>query len=486
MEIFKLFGSIFVDSSKAQESISKTNDKAESLGSKLGNGIKTAAKWGVALGAAAAGVGAAMMGAANKVAGASDEIDKASRRAGTDAETWQKLNYAMGQSGISSEKLEKSMIKNQQALNDAAEGTEAYAAAYEKLGVSIYDSSGQLKDADDVYQESLKALADMEDINQRNALANQLFGKSYADLAPILDAGSEGIDALTSRAEQLGLVMSQETVDAGVKFGDTLADVKEVGGAIFNMIAAELLPVLQGFLDWIIDSAPQIQETASKVSDFIIKVFTGLKEFWEENGETIKSITSTVWDGIKLAIETALEIIQGIFKVFTGIIEGDWEKFWDGIVQIVKGIGKFLYSAGQAIFTSLWDGLKSVWTSISNWVSEKVSWLVDKLAFWRKSQKEMGGSTSEEKDGSHASGLAYVPYDGYIAELHKGETILNADNSRSMVEDVVNGISTVLSGNVGNTAPITINVQLDRKTIAQAIYEPLQNVAKQKGAVPVG
>ena len=91
MEIFKLFGSILVDSSKAEDSISKTGEKAEGLGGKLGNGIKTAAKWGVALGAAAIAVGGAMLAAAGKVAGAADEIDKASRRAGTDAETWQKL-----------------------------------------------------------------------------------------------------------------------------------------------------------------------------------------------------------------------------------------------------------------------------------------------------------------------------------------------------------------------------------------------------------
>ena len=291
MEIFKLFGSIFVDSSAAQESISKTSGKAEGLGSKLKKGITTAAKWGAAVGAAAVAVGTAMVGAAGKVASTADEIDKASRRAGTTAENYQRLKYAMGQSGISAEKLEKSMIKNQQALNKAAEGAVGYADAYDKLGVSITDSSGNLREADSVYEETLKKLADMEDINQRNAIANQLFGKSYADLAPILDSGSKGIDDLTSRAEKLGLIMGQDVVDAGVKFGDTMDDAKQMGGAFFNMIAAELLPMLQAFLDFIIAHAPEIQATIKKVADGIKKIIDEFKIFWEEHGETIKAIT---------------------------------------------------------------------------------------------------------------------------------------------------------------------------------------------------
>lgn len=379
MEIFKLFGSIFVDSSAAQDSISKTSGKAETLGTKLAKGIKTAAKWATAVVAAAGAVGGAMLGAANKVAKTADEIDKASRRAGTTAENYQKLKYAMGQNGISAEKFEKTMIRNQKAVNEAAEGNKAYADTYKALGVSIEDASGNMRSADDIYNETLRKLADMEDINQRNALANQLFGKSYADLAPILDSGSQGIDDLTKRAEKLGLVMSQETVDAGVKFGDTLDDVRQMGGAVFNMIGAELLPILQVFLDWIIAAAPQIQETVHNAVEFIKEIISGFQEFWEEHGETIKAIISAVLEAIGAIIETALEVISGLFDAFCSLLEGDWKGFWKAIVNIVKNIGSALCDAGKAILNSLFDGLKSVWDSISSWVESKVNWIADKF-----------------------------------------------------------------------------------------------------------
>ena len=441
MEIFKLFGSIFVDSSAAQDSISKTSGKAETLGTKLSKGIKTAAKWATAVVAAAGAVGGAMLGAANKVAKTADEIDKASRRAGTTAENYQKLKYAMGQSGISAEKFEKTMIRNQKAVNEAAEGNKAYADTYKALGVSIEDASGNMRSADDIYNETLRKLADMEDINQRNALANQLFGKSYADLAPILDSGSQGIDDLTKRAEKLGLVMSQETVDAGVKFGDTLDDVKQMGGAVFNMIGAELLPILQVFLDWIIAAAPQIQETVHGIVEFAREVISGFQEFWKEHGETIKAITSAVFKTIGAIIQAAFEVIGGVIKAFCSLLEGDWKVFWDGIVQVAKGAGTLLYKAGKAIFGSLFDGIKSVWKSISDWVDGKVKWLADKLTFWKKSSSEMNGGKSNDKpnpNGRHAAGLPFVPYDGYVAELHRGETVLNASDTRSIITSIIN------------------------------------------------
>ena len=106
MEIFKLFGSIFVDSSEAEKSISKTEEKAEGLGTKLGNGIKTAAKWGTAIVGGATAAAGGLLAVTNQTAEYADEIDKLSERTGINREELQRWKYAAAQSDADIGKLE--------------------------------------------------------------------------------------------------------------------------------------------------------------------------------------------------------------------------------------------------------------------------------------------------------------------------------------------------------------------------------------------
>jgi gas vesicle protein len=45
------------------------------------------------------------------------------------------------------------------------------------------------------------------------------------------------------------------------------------------------------------------------------------------------------------------------------------------------------------------------------------------------------GSAVTVLNGSHASGLGYVPFDGYVAQLHKGEAVLTASENKAYQMD---------------------------------------------------
>ena len=85
--------------------------------------------------------------------------------------------------------------------------------------------------------------------------------------------------------------------------------------------------------------------------------------------------------------------------------------------------GKFV-EIGKDIIDKLWEGLKDAWDSIATWFEDKFGWvskLVEKITGKLRS---ITGGITEKISGSHANGLDYVPFDGYIAELHKGERVL--------------------------------------------------------------
>ena len=107
MEIFKLVGSVMVDTADAEKSISKTGDEAEGLGTKLANGTKTAAKWAAGVAAGAVAVGTAMVKAAKDTASDMDAIDKASQRMKMGVESYQELAYAAKLSGVEMSTMER-------------------------------------------------------------------------------------------------------------------------------------------------------------------------------------------------------------------------------------------------------------------------------------------------------------------------------------------------------------------------------------------
>ena len=77
-------------------------------------------------------------------------------------------------------------------------------------------------------------------------------------------------------------------------------------------------------------------------------------------------------------------------------------------------------------------------------------------------------------NGSHAGGLEYVPFDGYIAELHKGERVLTASEAR--------GYNSGGNSNY-DERPIKIIVQsvLDGKVIGETAYNYNRRKARAGG-----
>ena len=465
MEIFKLFGSIMVNSSEAENSISKTGEKAEGLATKLGKGITTAAKWGAGIAAGATAAAGAMLGVANKAAETADVIDKMSQKIGLSKEAYQEWDYAMGQSGVDIGVMQNGVKTLTSLMDKAKDGNASAKASFDQLGVSIYDSSGALKSQEDMMKEAIMSLADMEDSTERAKLATELFGRAGTELEPLLNSGSAGIQELMDRAHELGLVMSDDAVSAGVKFGDTLADVKSSMGMIVTTIGTAVMPMIQTLLDWVIAHMPEILETVSGVIDGIKDGVAALQAFWEEHGDAITAKVESVMAIVKKAVQLGMNVIKDLINVAMAILEGDWEAAWDGIVNIVKNIGSALYDAGKAIFTRMWDGLKSVWGEIKGWVTEKVNWLKDKLTFWDNGSKEMSDSTST--GFSHASGLPYVPYDGYKAVLHRGESVLNRTDASALF-DRLTQIASMSGRSVDQN--INVTIEMDGSVLARKMY----------------
>ena len=329
MEIFRLIGSVFVDTGKAEESLNKTDKKADGLGQTLLKGVGTAAKWGAGIVAAAGAVTTAMFGVVSSSAAAMDEIDKGSAKIGISKQAYQEWSYVLGQNGMDIDKLETGMKSLVSAMDSAAGGTASAQENFDALGISIYDASGGLKDQEVILQETLYALADMENGTEKARLATELFGKAGVEMMPMLNNGADGMAELTDRAHELGLVMSDEAIDAGVTLGDTMDDVKKSFGALGTQLGASLMPAFQSVLDLILENLPAVQGLFSQLAP----VLTGmLDNLLPPIMDLAQSLLPVIFDLLTVLFPILGQIVDAIMPVLVQLID----MLLPPIVQIVQ------------------------------------------------------------------------------------------------------------------------------------------------------
>ncbi len=331
MEIFKLFGSIFVNTDDADKSMQKTETNAESIATKLGNGVKTAAKWGAAIVSGAAIAATAVTGLATNAAGTADEIDKMSQKIGISTEAYQEWSYVMGQNGMDVEKLSTGMKTLVSQMDSAASGTASAQENFEKLGVSIYDSSGKLKDQETILNETMHALADMENGTEKARLATELFGKAGIEMMPMLNQGSGAMDELTQRAHDLGLVMSEDAVSAGVTLGDTIDDIKQSFSMIGTNLGSAIIPVIQQFADLIVDNMPMIQQAIGQIGPVLADMAAA---FLPVLAEMAQMLLPLLVDLINQLLPVITDIASAVLPVITELID----KLLPPLMKIIEAV----------------------------------------------------------------------------------------------------------------------------------------------------
>lgn len=323
IEIFKLFGSIMVDNKDANKQLDQTDKKAKGVGSSFASSVGKAVKFGAGVAAAAGTATTALFGTATAAADSLDAIQKGAQKLGLSYENYQLLSYAADRSGASIDNLSKGMKNITKDLGELMQGNEDAAEAYDALGVSVYDAEGNLRSAEDVMLDSIYALADLTDETERNTKAQEIFGNGYTELIPLLNSGSDGIKDMMNNCKDLGLVMSDDAVDAGAAFGDQLADVKDSLTAVKTNIGEELLPMFRDLLSWIQENMPAIKETIKKVAQVVSRAI-----------ETIRPLAVFAFEKIGGAVQAALDVFDGFFTFLDGLLNGDWEKVWDGLAKI--------------------------------------------------------------------------------------------------------------------------------------------------------
>lgn len=345
------------------EAVKKSTDKLsafERTTSKIGRSMTKAGT--VMLGASAA-VGGNILAVGKSTADYAGDMFDMARSTGMGVESFQKIAYAAKMSGIEAEKVTTSFIKFDKMIVDAAGGNKTYMQTFKDLGIQIKDSAGNLRQPNEIFEDVAEIFHNTKDGAAKTALAVELFGKSGAELIPMLNDGKSGLQAFYAEAERMGLVLSAEAIGKGDAFSDQLEQIGQQVKGVKLQLGTALIPALSA--------------AAEKIAAVIDKITRWVQEN-PELAATIGNIAMTVGKWLAILGTAAIAIggvtfIVGQFgKVFRTV--SDTIKIGTDIYKGLTGataaagkstiaytIGQKMAAAAQWLFNTALFGCPVIW-----------------------------------------------------------------------------------------------------------------------------
>ena len=528
MNLFELFVKIGVDD-QASSNLSK-------ISGKLGDGLKTAAKVGLAaVGAAAAGITALTTQAINSFAeyeqlagGASKIFDEMSQTKILDdaRNAYKELGLSMNEylavindvgatfaQTMGDEAGYEAARKGLQAISDYASGTgksvdvlsdkftmiTRSTSSYQSIadqfsGILPATSAGFLEQAQAAgfLEDSYKSLTEVPIAEYQQAVTDML-EKGVADLGLANNTAMEAATTISGSLAALGASwknlitgIADDNADLDGLMDDFIGSVKNatknimptIGTALngIGKLIQEVVPVAMQYIPQIItEFLPTIGEAAIGIVTSIgTAIFDNIDQIleWGQNmldtlleginsntGNIASVVTQIVTTFGTFILENLPEIIMAGFNLLIALVQGIIASIPElataatqAIIQLasyiisaenlekiislgadlinalsegIENVVEELVSVGEKVVKSIKSGISSAWSGLVSWFNGLWNSL-----FGNRTVNVNVNATHSGAGGSFAKGLTYVPYDGFIAELHRGERVLTAKENR--------------------------------------------------------
>ena len=229
------------------EDIGKSAKTAQLDVTKLGRDI--AILGGIVGGAitAAAGLGVLLYKGFSNAAKSIKETAAAAKQLGIGVENFSRLDFAARSADLATSDLVSTVQNLQQRQMDAAKAGNPMQKLFKQLGVNAVDANGKLRESEVVLREISDIFQKMPDGTNKSALALKLFGTANQDVIKLLNQGSQGLDDMAKKSDELGYTLSSETAKGVEDFYDELDSVKLQIEAMYRQALPTLLPMLKDF-----------------------------------------------------------------------------------------------------------------------------------------------------------------------------------------------------------------------------------------------
>jgi hypothetical protein len=248
-EVGALHATLGLNSAQFEEGLKRASNAAGNFGNRINTGLAGANRSFQAVTNGVRGLVAALavgqiIRFANSVLQSTAALGELSQSTGISVERLSALKFAAEQTGIEFEVLQQAAKGFSQRLAEGlGDSGSGVSLALRTLGLSARDAQGNIKNLADFLPEAADKFQGMADGVGKAQLATALFGEEAGPkLIPLLNKGSQGIEALTAKAREFGAVIDQDAVRSAKDYRVALTSMQ---GAL-ESIARELIALTAG------------------------------------------------------------------------------------------------------------------------------------------------------------------------------------------------------------------------------------------------
>ena len=383
---------------KAASGFNVTAAKISATADKMASGLSNAADKTRGLSMAAGGVLAALGGAAYKAAQSADDLNTLAKQTGFTTAELQKMQYAADRIDVPMETITSAAAKMTKQL---ANNEKKFAA----LGVETRNADGSFRDVNEIFNATVEALSQIPNETERDSAAMEIFGKSANELAGIIDDGGASLRALGEEAENLGVIIPQDQLDAANQLNDEIDKLKAEGMGAFAALGTEVVEMVLPYIPKVAESIEQVIMFIKTLDPEVIKLAAGvlgvtavlspMLTALSGVATGISAVSSAIsflcahpmvllvaaiialvaliavkGDEIQATLTKVDSYVQGVFtkdwsQSFGALGEGmnAWQatikSVWDNVMRIFNGVIDFI----RGVFTGDWD---RAWKGVQN------------------------------------------------------------------------------------------------------------------------
>lgn len=265
--------------------------------------------------AAATGAVAFFVAGVTRAMNESKTVLRMANQTGLSTESVAGIRYLSALKGVNPDELAGGFRHYQKTVGDAISGNETAINTFRRMGISMDELRGH--NPDEIFERVTDAVAGMVDPFQRASVAHELLGRHGQDLMRIIGTQPGAFRAARDEAIAFGLGLDRvrtEQAASGVKeLHEAYVRLQSILGGLFQVISAELGPILQAAAKQVNDWARSWVLNQESVKTFVRNAVIGIAQFYDA---VVEAIAWIVGDGVPALLDS-LRLVQATLSAMT-------------------------------------------------------------------------------------------------------------------------------------------------------------------------